>query len=253
MSTPHHPDHHQRGRDRGRRSASSRTRCSASGGTRRRRPPRTSRRSSTTTCSRARTSSACCGGRCSCSMIVVIGLLAYLIWEPFREAAAKTGFEERVDRARRGAVRQRPVGGVRQHQVAAVRELPRRRRRRRRGAVRGQERGPDAATRTRSVDAELAAEQHPSACPSRCRGARPSLQLAGLRYDRQQLTQIITYGRPGTPMPAWGVLSGKGALQEQSIQDLVNYLESIITTSDKAQAHGRGRDAGDPQGRRRRR
>ena len=64
----------------------------------------------------------------------------------------------------------------------------------------------------------------------------PSLQLAGLRYDRQQLTQIITYGRPGTPMPAWGVLSGKGALQEQSIQDLVNYVESIITTSDKAQA-----------------
>ncbi len=53
---------------------------------------------------------------------------------------------------------------------------------------------------------------------------------------RQQLTQIITYGRPGTPMPAWGVLSGKGALQEQSIQDLVNYVESIVTTRDKAQA-----------------
>ena len=37
-------------------------------------------------------------------------------------------------------------------------------------------------------------------------------------------------------MPAWGVLSGKGALQEQSIQDLVNYVESLSTTSDKAQA-----------------
>jgi mono/diheme cytochrome c family protein len=37
-------------------------------------------------------------------------------------------------------------------------------------------------------------------------------------------------------MPAWGVASGKGALQEQSIQDLVNYVESIVTTSDKAQA-----------------
>src|SRR5262249_3330859 len=35
---------------------------------------------------------------------------------------------------------------------------------------------------------------------------------------------------------AWGVASGKGALQEQSIQDLVNYVESISTTSDKAQA-----------------
>jgi hypothetical protein len=37
-------------------------------------------------------------------------------------------------------------------------------------------------------------------------------------------------------MPAWGVASGKGALQAQSIQDLVNYVVSISTTSDKAQA-----------------
>ena len=57
--------------------------------------------------------------------------------------------------------------------------------------------------------------------------AAPNLQVASLQYDRAQLTQIITYGRPGTPMPAWGVLSGKGALQEQSIQDLVNYVESL--------------------------
>ena len=32
----------------------------------------------------------------------------------------------------------------------------------------------------------------------------------GLRYDRAQLTQIITYGRPGTPMPAWGVAERQG-------------------------------------------
>jgi mono/diheme cytochrome c family protein len=37
-------------------------------------------------------------------------------------------------------------------------------------------------------------------------------------------------------MPAWGVKSGKGALNEQSIQDLVNYLYSISTTPEKAQA-----------------
>jgi mono/diheme cytochrome c family protein len=37
-------------------------------------------------------------------------------------------------------------------------------------------------------------------------------------------------------MPAWGVLSGKGALQEQSIRDLVNYVESFSTSPDKAQA-----------------
>ncbi len=43
-------------------------------------------------------------------------------------------------------------------------------------------------------------------------------------------------------MPAWGVMSGKGALNEQSIQDLVNYLYSIATTPDKAQA-GAAKDA----------
>jgi mono/diheme cytochrome c family protein len=59
-----------------------------------------------------------------------------------------------------------------------------------------------------------------------------------LRYSRAQLTQIITFGRPGTPMPAWGVASGKGALQQQSIQDLVNYVDSLVTTSDKAKAAG---------------
>ena len=37
-------------------------------------------------------------------------------------------------------------------------------------------------------------------------------------------------------MPAWGVKSGKGAKDEQSIKDLVNYVESIVTTPAKAQA-----------------
>src|SRR5439155_19311184 len=69
------------------------------------------------------------------------------------------------------------------------------------------------------VNAELAKKQ-PQCLPKQVSWRAPSLQLAGLRYSRQQLTQIITYGRPGTPMPAWGVLSGKGALQQQSIQDL---------------------------------
>ena len=62
------------------------------------------------------------------------------------------------------------------------------------------------------VDAKLAEEQ-PYCLPAQVAWAAPNLQLAPLRYSRAQLTQIITYGRPGTPMPAWGVLSGKGALQ----------------------------------------
>lgn len=58
----------------------------------------------------------------------------------------------------------------------------------------------------------------------------PSLDDVLLRFDeetgREQVKSIITYGRPGTPMPAWG-LAGGGPLNDQAIDDLVNYLQSI--------------------------
>ena len=40
------------------------------------------------------------------------------------------------------------------------------------------------------------------------------------------VTSIITYGRPGTPMQAWGVAGG-GPKNVQSIQDLVAFLRTI--------------------------
>jgi mono/diheme cytochrome c family protein len=40
------------------------------------------------------------------------------------------------------------------------------------------------------------------------------------------VTSIITYGRPGTPMPAWGVPGG-GPKNVQAIQDLVAFLRTI--------------------------
>ena len=49
------------------------------------------------------------------------------------------------------------------------------------------------------------------------------------------VTDIITNGRPGTPMPPWGV-SGGGSKNDQSIQDLVAYLRSIQLTPDQAKA-----------------
>jgi mono/diheme cytochrome c family protein len=167
-------------------------------------------------------------------VIVVLALLGYFIWEPFREASAKTGFKDRS--IERGAVlfanNQSKAydstksllcanchgvdggGGVAPFVVKSV---------------------DPRCDPNQVVNADLAAKQ-PYCLPKQVSWQAPNLQLAGLRYSRAQLTQIVTYGRPGTPMPAWGVLSGKGALQEQSIQDLVNYVESIITTSDKAQA-----------------
>ncbi len=49
------------------------------------------------------------------------------------------------------------------------------------------------------------------------------------------VTSIITYGRPGTPMVAWGV-EGGGAKNDQAIQDLVAYLRSIQLTPAQAKA-----------------
>jgi len=75
--------------------------------------------------------------------------------------------------------------------------------------------------------------------PEQCRPVRvtweaPALNVAALRYDRAALTQIITFGRPGTPMPAWGVASGEGVLNTQSIDDLVDYVESLAISPERA-------------------
>ncbi|MGH9039680.1 MAG: c-type cytochrome [Acidimicrobiia bacterium] len=56
--------------------------------------------------------------------------------------------------------------------------------------------------------------------------AAPSLDDVLLRFSTEEVAQIITYGRPGTPMPAWG-LAGGGPLPKQPVDDLVAYLQSI--------------------------
>ena len=56
---------------------------------------------------------------------------------------------------------------------------------------------------------------------------RPTLTCA--------VTDVITNGRPGTPMQPWGV-DGGGPKNDQSIQDLVAYLRSIQLTPAQARA-----------------
>ena len=48
-----------------------------------------------------------------------------------------------------------------------------------------------------------------------------------------EVSQIITYGRPGTPMPAFGVAGG-GAKNDQAINDLIAYLRTIQLTPEAA-------------------
>jgi mono/diheme cytochrome c family protein len=50
-----------------------------------------------------------------------------------------------------------------------------------------------------------------------------------------EVTDIITYGRPGSPMQGWGVAGG-GPLNAQSISDLVAFIRSIQLTPAQIQA-----------------
>ncbi|MBT7133362.1 MAG: c-type cytochrome, partial [Actinobacteria bacterium] len=63
----------------------------------------------------------------------------------------------------------------------------------------------------------------------------PALTTVLSRYDESEVEFILNYGRPGTPMPAWG-LPGGGPLTEQQIHQLVVYLRSIQLDQDEATA-----------------
>lgn len=58
----------------------------------------------------------------------------------------------------------------------------------------------------------------------------PNLRDLGKRNPDKDIAQIawetIQQGRPGTPMPAWGVRHG-GPMNDQQVTDLVNFLLSI--------------------------
>ena len=54
----------------------------------------------------------------------------------------------------------------------------------------------------------------------------PSLNTVLYRYSQEEVRFILNYGRPFSPMSAWGTIGG-GPLNEQSIQNLVDYMASI--------------------------
>jgi mono/diheme cytochrome c family protein len=63
----------------------------------------------------------------------------------------------------------------------------------------------------------------------------PALNTVLLRYSEEEVRDILIYGRPGTPMPAWGAAGG-GPLTEQQLDELIAYLASIQITPEEAQA-----------------
>jgi mono/diheme cytochrome c family protein len=167
-------------------------------------------------------------------VVSVVALVGYFLWEPFREADATSGFKDRS--VARGELlfagpaspafdNTKSLNCARCHGDSATG-----------GPAMQVIKSTDPRCDLKQKVNEALVAKQPYCLPQVVSWAAPNLTLAPLRYSRAQLTQIITYGRPGTPMPAWGVASGKGALNDQSIQDLVNYLYSISTTPDKAQA-----------------
>jgi mono/diheme cytochrome c family protein len=54
----------------------------------------------------------------------------------------------------------------------------------------------------------------------------PALNTVLYRFTPDEVTYILTYGRPFSPMAAWGVAGG-GPMNDQQISDLIAYLQSI--------------------------
>lgn len=60
----------------------------------------------------------------------------------------------------------------------------------------------------------------------------PALDTVLFRYSTEEVTSILQYGRPFSPMPAWGE-EGGGPLTSQQIRDIVLYLEEIQLPADE--------------------
>ena len=65
--------------------------------------------------------------------------------------------------------------------------------------------------------------------------AAPALNDVTLRMTDEQIYDVLVYGRPFSPMPAWG-LEGGGPMNDQQLDNLIAYLHSIEITPEEAQA-----------------
>ena len=217
MLAGQHPDRHRRGRPLRRRSSLAlvyvfiNIRSSRAGGRLRDRAgPQPQAVPTTTRSSRARSSTARSPSGCSASFVVAVGLPLYWLAEPGRQAGARRGLQAQVRRA--GARRCSPP--------------PRR----------AASTAPSAtAAGGRGRRGRLHAHRRRTASSSKqVKWKAPALNTVLLRYSREEVRYILTYGRPFSPMPAWGI-EGGGPMNDQQIQNLIDYLESIQLTPEEAQ------------------
>jgi mono/diheme cytochrome c family protein len=170
------------------------------------------------------------------STIIAIVLPLYWLLEPNRQTAEAEGFDKRA--IERGATlfanAQMPAYDNTKSLLCAD--------------CHGTDAGGGSATYTITPDAQ----GDPKARPVQVTWRAPALNTVMYRFNEctdadvankapncnrteQQVSQIITYGRPGTPMPAWGIAGG-GPKNDQAISDIVAYLKSIQLSPAKAKA-----------------
>jgi mono/diheme cytochrome c family protein len=62
----------------------------------------------------------------------------------------------------------------------------------------------------------------------------PALDNALLRFDRDEVQYVLDHGRAFSPMQPWSTVGG-GAMNEQQIKNLIDYLQSITLDNEDAQ------------------
>lgn len=63
----------------------------------------------------------------------------------------------------------------------------------------------------------------------------PALNTVLYRFSEEEVKDILNYGRPSTPMPAWGAPGG-GPLTDQQLDNVIAYLRSVQLPAAEAKA-----------------
>ena len=145
------------------------------------------------------------------AMLVVIAVFlpGYWLREPSRQEGAQRGFDERA--AERGFILFQPndspvhAGNVGKFGC---------------GGCHG------TAGQGGQAKYSLPDPLDPSKPPRQVNWKAPALDTVLLRYSKAEVQAVIEFGRVNTPMPPWGV-NGGGPMNDQQIQDLIAYLQSI--------------------------
>ena len=76
--------------------------------------------------------------------------------------------------------------------------------------------------------------------------AAPALDTVLWRFSEIEVKDVLQYGRPGSPMAAWGTVGG-GPLSDQQLDNVIDYLWSVqLTEAEMREQVGAALEARDP-------